>query len=87
MIGKVDETGRIALPAEYLKALHIRAKDALEINVDADRIVIKKVVVGCRFCGAAAKLVKIGNECVCRSCIERLQNASEGEMLYLQEMG
>jgi transcriptional pleiotropic regulator of transition state genes len=65
MTRKVDELGRIVLPAEYREALNIHEKDELEISLKAaDEITIKKPVLGCHFCGAAVDLVRIGKECV-----------------------
>jgi transcriptional pleiotropic regulator of transition state genes len=82
MIRKVDELGRIVLPIEYRDALNIQEKDELEISLKTDEITIRKPILGCHFCGAAVNLVQIGNECVCKLCIERLHNARVGEVLY-----
>jgi len=82
MMRKVDELGRIVLPVEYREVLNIREKDELEINLHADAITIKKPVLGCHFCGAAVDLVRIGKECVCKPCIERLYYAKVGDVLY-----
>lgn len=82
MVRKVDELGRIVLPAEYREALNIHKKDDLEINLKADEITIRKPIWGCRFCGAAVDLVRIGKDSVCRPCIERLYHVKVGEVLY-----
>lgn len=82
MMRKMDELGRIVLPVEYRDALNIHEKDELEISLKADEITIRKPILGCHFCGAAVDLVRIGNKCVCRPCIERLYHAKVGEVLY-----
>lgn len=60
MTRKVDELGRIVLPIDYRQALNISEKDELEITLDDDKIILRKPVVGCRFCQSTASLVQIG---------------------------
>ncbi|MBB6455230.1 transcriptional pleiotropic regulator of transition state genes [Salirhabdus euzebyi] len=42
IVRKVDELGRVVIPIELRRTLDIKEKDALEIYVDDDRIVLKK---------------------------------------------
>ncbi|WP_181351126.1 AbrB/MazE/SpoVT family DNA-binding domain-containing protein [Thalassobacillus sp. CUG 92003] len=42
IVRKVDELGRVVIPIELRRTLGINEKDALEIYVDDDRIVLKK---------------------------------------------
>ncbi|WP_096186137.1 AbrB/MazE/SpoVT family DNA-binding domain-containing protein [Evansella halocellulosilytica] len=42
IVRKVDELGRVVIPIELRRTLDIAEKDALEIYVDDDRIVLKK---------------------------------------------
>lgn len=42
IVRKVDELGRVVIPIELRRTLGIEEKDALEIYVDNDRIVLKK---------------------------------------------
>jgi len=42
IVRKVDELGRVVIPIELRRTLGIGEKDALEIYVDDDRIVLKK---------------------------------------------
>ncbi|MBM4765327.1 AbrB/MazE/SpoVT family DNA-binding domain-containing protein [Bacillus sp. B15-48] len=42
IVRKVDELGRVVIPIELRRTLNIAEKDALEIYVDDDRIVLKK---------------------------------------------
>ena len=42
IVRKVDELGRVVLPIELRRTLDIAEKDALEIYVDDDRIILKK---------------------------------------------
>ncbi|MGL4820679.1 MAG: AbrB/MazE/SpoVT family DNA-binding domain-containing protein [Bacilli bacterium] len=42
IVRKVDELGRVVIPIELRRTLNIAEKDALEIYVDADQIILKK---------------------------------------------
>lgn len=42
IVRKVDELGRIVIPIELRRMLGIAEKDALEIFVDSEQIVLKK---------------------------------------------
>ena len=42
IVRKVDELGRIVLPIELRRNLDINEKDALEIFVDDDKVILKK---------------------------------------------
>lgn len=42
IVRKVDELGRVVIPIELRRTLEIQEKDALEIYVDHDRIILKK---------------------------------------------
>jgi len=53
IVRKVDELGRIVLPIELRKNLDINIKDPLEIYVEGNSIILKKVhVVECDICKA-----------------------------------
>ncbi|MGL4521737.1 MAG: AbrB/MazE/SpoVT family DNA-binding domain-containing protein [Bacilli bacterium] len=42
IVRKVDELGRVVIPIELRRTLNIAEKDALEIYVDAEQIILKK---------------------------------------------
>lgn len=44
MVRKVDELGRVVLPIELRRSLDIKEKDAIEIYIDGDKIILKKYV-------------------------------------------
>ena len=53
IVRKVDELGRVVIPIELRRTLRIEEKDALEIYVDGERIILKKYEPACIFCGNA----------------------------------
>jgi AbrB family transcriptional regulator, transcriptional pleiotropic regulator of transition state genes len=69
---KVDQLGRVVLPAEVRRHLGIRPGDLIEIAVDSDAILLSKVEDRCVFCSGAADLSEFAGKLVCRGCLIRL---------------
>ena len=72
IVRKVDELGRIVLPIELRHTLDIEPKDALEIYVDGNTIMLKKYQPACIFCDDAKDVVLFRSKNVCTSCIKAL---------------
>ena len=74
MVRKVDELGRLVLPAEIRQSMDIQIKDAVEIYTEEDRIILKKYLPGCIFCGELDNLIYFSEKRVCKNCLEHLKN-------------
>ena len=74
IVRKVDELGRIVLPIELRRTLDIAEKDALEIYVEGESIVLRKYQAACVFCGGAKNLVSHKGRNVCADCIGKLRD-------------
>ena len=72
IVRKIDDLGRVVLPIELRRTLDIEIKDALEIYVDRDQIILKKYEPACVFCGEAANVENFRGKNVCKSCAEEL---------------
>lgn len=72
IVRKVDELGRIVLPIELRRTMNIEVKDALEIYVDGDQIVLKKYEPSCIFCGNAKDIIHYKGKNVCSACTHEL---------------
>ena len=73
IVRKVDELGRIVLPIELRRTLDIAEKDALEIYVDDNSIILKKYEPCCAFCGAATDIFVFKGKNICSECVKELQ--------------
>ena len=60
IVRKVDELGRIVLPIELRRTLDIEEKDALEIYVEDDSIILRKYQQSCIFCDSTRDLGENG---------------------------
>lgn len=72
IVRKVDELGRVVIPIELRRTLGIKVKDALEIYVDDERIILNKYEPACLFCGNADNVKHFNSRMVCRECISEL---------------
>jgi len=70
---KVDDLGRVVIPASIRSALGIESGDLLEITVEADRVVLHRPSEVCTFCGAATELTAFRGRIVCWSCTAALR--------------
>ena len=75
IVRKVDELGRVVLPIELRRNLDINEKDALEIYVDEDKIILKKYEPACIFCNQSVDTVvyKGKNNIPCRELFGRTE--------------
>ena len=73
IVRKVDELGRIVLPIELRRIMNIAEKDALEIYVDGETIMLKKYAPCCVFCSAAEDVISYKGKNICRSCLRDLK--------------
>lgn len=72
IVRKVDELGRVVIPKELRVTFDICEKDALEIFVDKERIILKKYAPACLFCGNLDDAVYFKGKLICSSCIAEL---------------
>ena len=74
IVRKVDELGRVVIPIELRRTLGISIKDALEIYVDGEKIILKKYEPACIFCGNADGIIQFSGRIVCQDCINKMSD-------------
>jgi len=72
IVRKLDELGRIVLPIEMRRTFGLAEKDAVEIYVEGDCIILKKHQPNCTLCGESKNLVEYKGKLVCKACIKAL---------------
>lgn len=72
VVRKVDELGRVVLPIELRRNFDINEKDALEIFVDDDKIILKKYEPADIFNGSMEDLIDYKGKKVAKSTIIEL---------------
>lgn len=73
IIRRVDELGRIVLPIELRRNFDIAERDALEIFVSDDTIILKKFQPTCVFCDSAKGIVSYRGKNICTACVAALK--------------
>ncbi|ALR90257.1 AbrB/MazE/SpoVT family DNA-binding domain-containing protein [Clostridium butyricum] len=73
VVRKVDELGRIVLPTELRRSLDIAEKDALEIYVDGEQVILKKYEPACVFCGEARDISNYKGKNICSECMKDIK--------------
>ncbi len=75
MFIKLDNIGRITIPMEIRKKLHINNKDNIRITINNKIICIEKIKKNnnCCICLKTECTNKIGNKNICNDCIKHLK--------------
>jgi transcriptional pleiotropic regulator of transition state genes len=73
MVRKVDELGRIVLPAEIRQIMDIQVKDAVEIFTEDERIILQKYHPSCVFCSNMDRISYLQGKRICAECLERIK--------------
>jgi len=74
IVRKLDELGRVVIPAEFRRSAGINPTDDIEISLERDgTISLKKHEIFCGFCGTEAEhLVEFRGKKICHNCISEL---------------
>lgn len=72
MVRKIDDLGRIVVPAETRRLFNIHEGDKLAITVENGGIVLRKLEASCVFCGSTERLEDFEGRGVCASCRTRI---------------
>jgi len=68
IVKKVDEFGRIVIPAELRRDLDFDIKDSVELFIDGQNIILRKYTLGCSHCGLVGTVFELGKIRLCEAC-------------------
>lgn len=72
VVRKLDELGRITLPMELRRSLGLKEKDALQIFVDGERIILERYAPSDIFTGSMDDLIEYRGKKVSKETIKDL---------------
>ena len=75
IVRRIDDLGRVVLPIEIRKTLALESKDAVEIFVNEDTIVLKKYEPSCIFCGSVEDAKVYTGKIICKKCLNALRDS------------
>lgn len=70
---KVDELGRIVIPAEIRKHLGVEQDTVLEVELRDEEIVLRVAEESCRLCGSKGNLHSVGKVYICADCADEIK--------------
>jgi len=73
IVRRIDELGRIVLPAEMRRIFNINEKDAVEIFTKDDTIILKKWDAVCIFCGSSTDIKTFKEKSICSKCAKDIK--------------
>ena len=72
IVRKVDELGRIVLPSELRKTMHVNVGDSFELFTNENTVVLKKYEPGCVLTGEMEDLVDYKGRKVSKKAIKEM---------------
>ncbi|MGG3471529.1 AbrB/MazE/SpoVT family DNA-binding domain-containing protein [Neobacillus pocheonensis] len=69
IVREVDELGRVVLPMELRRTMGIGRKDAVEISVEGNWVVIQPYKQFCHFCGSDKDISPFKGKYICETCV------------------
>lgn len=73
IVRKIDPLGRLVLPKELRKVMHLEEGTPMEFYTDGNKIVISKHSPNCIFCGGEGTKM-LNRMAVCKDCISKLND-------------
>lgn len=72
IVRNLDNLGRVVIPKEMRKMLSINEGDPVEIAKVDNKVVVRKYVKGCIFCGNDKDIIEFNGALVCNVCRKAL---------------
>jgi transcriptional pleiotropic regulator of transition state genes len=72
IVRRVDQLGRVVIPVELRRTMDVAEKDALEVYVNGNMIILKKYEPQCIFCGEAGDVRIYKGKNICSNCRQKL---------------
>lgn len=77
VVRRLDELGRITIPMELRKILHLEERDSLQIFVEDDRIILQKYTPADIFTGETEDLIEYRGKKVSKKTVTELAKLAE----------
>lgn len=69
---KIDDLGRLVLPAEIRRRFGLNEGSHVEISVEGEFILLSRVDDTCVFCSSGEQLRQFRDRRICASCVDQL---------------
>ena len=75
IVRRIDEMGRVVLPAELRRTMNFGDRETVEIFVEGSAIILKKYSPACIFCDSGRHVSLFKGKSICSKCLRQLQEA------------
>ncbi len=65
---RIDHLGRIVIPSEYRKVFGIENGDLLDMTIEGDAVLVRRLERSCVFCHSLDELGMFKGKLVCNAC-------------------
>ena len=72
IVRRIDDLGRVVVPAETRRLFNIHDGDELAITIENGGIVLRKLDASCIFCGSTQEVEPFKDRGVCATCRDDL---------------
>jgi AbrB family transcriptional regulator, transcriptional pleiotropic regulator of transition state genes len=67
---RIDDLGRVVIPSEFRKAFGIAAGEVVDMTIEGDAIVVRRIATGCVLCGSDTEPLRAWHgRALCNSCV------------------
>ncbi|HHK5536843.1 TPA: AbrB/MazE/SpoVT family DNA-binding domain-containing protein [Bacillus mobilis] len=77
IIVPVGEDGTIKVPLDMLQTAGITPNSKVELFSDTSNLFVRTAEKICDICGVNTNTTKIGNQEICKDCLDRIAKASQ----------
>ena len=77
IVRRLDEMGRIVLPAELRRIMGLRERENMEIFTEGGAIILTKYSPACIFCEKGTDVILFKGKFICARCLELLRAAQD----------
>lgn len=76
IVRKIDDLGRVVIPAETRRLFNIHEGDELTISIEGESIRVQKLNATCTFCGSTEAVSGFRGKGICLNCTNELSHHS-----------
>ncbi|MDM5370471.1 AbrB/MazE/SpoVT family DNA-binding domain-containing protein [Bacillus bombysepticus] len=79
VLGTVGEDGTIKVPLDMLHTAGIKPNSKVELFSDTSNLFIRTAEKFCNICGSNTNTMSVGNQEICKPCLDTITQASIGK--------
>lgn len=77
VLGTVGEDGTIKIPLDMLETAGIKPNTKVELFSDTSNLFVRTAERFCDICGVNTNTTRIGNQEICKDCLDRITQVSQ----------